>query len=89
MSKITTCRSCAARIVFIKTRAGKSMPCDPAPVRYRLNPESSTKVVTMAGDVVSCEIVTDQGEADGTGYTPHWSTCNAPDKFRKKGGRNT
>lgn len=25
----------------------------------------------------------DPAEATGWGYVPHWSTCNAPDKFRK------
>lgn len=27
-----TCRGCGAPIVWIKTPAGKAMPCDPAPV---------------------------------------------------------
>lgn len=30
-----TCRGCGAPIVWIKTPAGKAMPCDPAPVYYR------------------------------------------------------
>ena len=43
----------------------------------------NTKLVTPAGDVISCEAVDDPAEAQGWGYTPHWSTCNAPDSFRK------
>lgn len=39
--------------------------------------------MTPAGDVISCEPVDNPAEATGWGYVPHWSTCNAPDKFRK------
>lgn len=37
-----------------------------------------------AGAVISCEPVDDPAEATGWGHTPHWSTCDAPDKFRQK-----
>ena len=33
-----TCRGCGAPIVWIKTPAGKAMPCDPAPVYYKAAP---------------------------------------------------
>lgn len=66
--------------------SGRSMPCDTRPVNYRIKPGGSTKLVTPAGDVISCETVDDPAEAQGWGYTPHWSTCNAPDSFGK-GGR--
>lgn len=33
-----TCRGCGAPIVWIKTPAGKAMPCDPAPVYYKATP---------------------------------------------------
>ena len=52
-----TCRGCGARIVWIKTPAGKAMPCDPAPVYYKATPDGKDKVVTTRGEVVSCEIV--------------------------------
>lgn len=82
--RMATCRSCGAQIVFIRTTAGKSMPCDAEPKSFKYKPGSDTKLVTPSGVVVSCEIVANPEEADGYGYTPHWSTCNAPDKFRKK-----
>ena len=82
---VTTCRSCGAPIVWIKTRAGKSMPCDAKPVNYRISPEGSTKLVTPAGDVVGCvEVVPYPADDTEMGYTPHWATCNAPDSFRKR-----
>lgn len=85
----TACRSCGAPIVWIRTPAGKSMPCDAQPKSYKYKPESNTKLVTPEGVVVSCEIVANPEDAHGYGYTPHWSSCNAPDKFRKKGEKTT
>lgn len=79
-----TCRSCGKRILWIKTRAGKSMPCDADPVNYRYNSESRTKLVTPDGCVIPCDIVQDPAEAEGRGYVPHWSTCDNPNKFRRR-----
>ena len=41
-----TCRGCGAPIVWIKTPAGKAMPCDPAPVYYKAAPGGKDKIVT-------------------------------------------
>lgn len=80
----STCKSCGKPIHWIRTRSGRSMPCDAKAVNYKANPKGSTKLVTPAGDVVSCDPVEDMAEATGWGYVPHWSTCNAPDKFRRR-----
>lgn len=80
----TTCRSCGKPILWIKTRHGKPMPCDPQPINYRINPESRTKLVTPDGCVIPCDIVQDPAEAEGRGYVPHWSTCDNPNKFRRR-----
>lgn len=84
--KIKKCRSCGAPIVWIKTTAGKYMPCDATPDYYRITGESDKKIVTPEGEVLTGEVVNNPWDADEYGYTPHWSTCNAPDKFRNKGG---
>lgn len=47
-----TCRGCGAPIVWIKTPAGKAMPCDPAPVYYKATPDGKDKIVTTRGEVV-------------------------------------
>lgn len=65
-----TCRGCGAPIVWIKTPAGKAMPCDPAPVYYKATPDGKDKVVTTRGEVVSCEIVPGANATDA-GYRPH------------------
>lgn len=82
---IGTCKSCGKPILWIKTRAGKPMPCDTRPINYRIKPGGNTKLVTPAGDVITCESVQDPAEAQSWGYAPHWSTCNATDKFRRRG----
>ena len=82
-----TCKSCGRPILWIKTRAGKSMPCDPKPINYRIKPDGNLKLVTPAGDVISCEAVEEPAEARSGGYMPHWSTCDAPDNFRGRAKR--
>lgn len=84
VGKKALCRSCGAPILWIKTPAGKSMPCDATPVYYKDVEKGPDKVVALNGVTVSCEIVTNLDEADGFGYIPHWSTCDSPDKFRKR-----
>lgn len=64
-----TCRGCGAPIVWIKTPAGKAMPCDPAPVYYKAATGGKDKIVTTRGEVVSCEIVPG-GETTDAGYRP-------------------
>lgn len=81
----SSCRGCGAPIVWIKTPAGKAMPCDPAPVYYKAAPGGKDKIVTTRGEVVSCEIVPG-GEATDAGYRPHWATCPQAGQF-KRGGR--
>lgn len=78
-----TCRGCGAPIVWIKTKAGKSMPCDPSPVYYKVTPGAKEKVVTLHGEVISAEIVP-ATEATDAGYRPHWATCPKADHFKGK-----
>lgn len=54
-----TCKSCGKQILWIRTRTGRSMPCDTKPVNYRIKHGGDTKLVTPAGDVISCEAVKD------------------------------
>ena len=35
--KVTTCKSCGAKIVWIKTQNGRSMPCNEEQVEYQKN----------------------------------------------------
>ena len=51
--KVTTCKSCGAKIVWIKTQNGRSMPCDAEQVEYQKNYRGSALVVTKDGKVVT------------------------------------
>lgn len=82
-----TCRGCGRPIVWIKTPAGRAMPCDPSLLYYKAVPGASEKVVTTRGEVVSCEIVS-ASDADGAGYAPHWITCPQAASFKGGGAAN-
>lgn len=73
----------------IETRNGKTIPCNTLPIRYRAKPGADVKIVTKDGDVVCCEPFAEPAEATGWGYIPHDRTCEALDRFRKKGGPTT
>lgn len=81
-----TCRGCGARIVWIKTPAGKAMPCDPSPVYYKADHEGKDRIVTTRGEVVACTITTGANATDA-GYRPHWATCPQAGRFKRGGGR--
>jgi len=59
------------------------MPCDPGPVTYWERAGAKGKVVTPAGDVVSCDFSGPEKKATGRGYVSHFSTCPAADDFRR------
>ena len=60
-SRRSVCRGCGAEIVWVKTTAGKSMPCNPGAVPFWARPGAPGKVVTLLGKVVSCDFI---GERD-------------------------
>lgn len=79
------CRGCGEEIIFIKSSAGKFIPCNPSKVHYSNPGKGKARVVTQSGEVVSCTVgADDTSKAVGVGYIPHWSTCKAASQFRKK-----
>lgn len=88
--RTSVCRSCGARITWIKTASGQAMPCEATPVYYNTKAGNSDRVITRTGQVIACKIVAKPEEADNFGYKPHWSSCDNPSKFRKgKNGNGT
>lgn len=81
--KESKCRSCGARILFLKTEKGHMMPVDPTLVRYARTEGGSEKVVTDDGKVVSCTTNIAPEEAEGVGYVSHFATCPNAHKHRK------
>lgn len=88
-----TCKKCNAPIVWIKTPAGKWMPCDEGLVPYIQSETGKESVVTDRGDVIRCDIVKeklpDGRFPTGMARVPHWATCPEADSFRQKGGNTS
>ena len=78
------CRGCGKQIIWTRTPAGKSMPCDPELVTYWQKAGGSQKIVTPGGEVLSAELTGDPEKATGRGYISHFATCPESDKFRRK-----
>jgi len=85
--QICKCRGCGAAIVWIKTPAGKNMPCEAGAVYYRRQDDAPGWLVLSDGSVVHGVVLNDLSEhPTGTGYIPHWSTCPQAESFKRKRG---
>lgn len=82
MDNFGKCRKCGKRIVFIRMKSGKAMPCDPIVRRYTLG--GNERVVTTRGEVVAATFSDDADEGDGVGYVSHFATCPYADTFRNR-----
>jgi len=80
-----TCRGCGAEIIFIRTSEGKSIPCDPEPLKYWQCADGRERIVTPDGEVVAAELTGMPGGESGIGYITHFATCPKADSFRRKG----
>ncbi len=82
------CRSCGAKILFIKSEKGRFIPCNPTVTRYKMENGGKEKVVLDTGKVVSCRTDISAEEMDGVGYISHFATCpNAKVHRKGKSGR--
>lgn len=80
-----SCKSCGQHIIWIRTSAGKSMPCNPEMITYKAQPGGREKIVTPNGEVHSAEIVkSGTPDATGIGYISHFATCPNAARHRKK-----
>ena len=76
------CKACGADIVFIPTKAGKTMPCDSQKIPYRVNLTSGKyNLVLPDGRVTRADL---DLESNQFGYVSHFATCPAADRFRRK-----
>ena len=72
--------------MWIRTAAGKSMPCDAEPALYKAREGAAGKIITGNGTVLSADIGGLAAfEPDGVGYVSHFATCPAAEQFRRKG----
>lgn len=80
----TRCKKCGKEIRFIRTTAGKSMPCDSGFIYYKEEPEGKDRIVLPNGQVVVGTIVNGPEFADGFGFISHFATCEFSQMFRRK-----
>ena len=83
-NRFGTCRMCGKQVLWIRTKNGKNMPCDPTIHPYVTTPGGRERIVTEEGDVVCSEIVHSQhGNITGHGYISHFATCQKAGKTKK------
>ena len=86
---MSKCKGCGADIVWIKTTAGKAMPCDAEPKLYKADKRGKAIFITPNGETIKGSEVfqpEDIQKATGVGYIPHWATCPAAKTFKKNKG---
>jgi hypothetical protein len=70
---VNTCSSCGAAIIWVVTKAGRPMPCDPEPVRMLVS--TGAMVDVGHGPQPEYEV--------RAGFRSHFATCPDGDKHRK------
>lgn len=81
---MSRCKSCGAEIFWIKTRAGKAMPCDRERVPYWATPGGNKVIITPGGEAVRCELEGDPMKVTGCGYISHFATCPQANEHRRR-----
>lgn len=82
---MSKCKRCGRRIVWVKTPAGKSMPCDPEPIHFIPAAGGDLQLVTANGVVArGRKPEENEKEISQIGYTSHFATCPYADTFRKR-----
>lgn len=82
------CAYCNNRILWIRTKNSKNMPCNPQMISYRMpqtGEKATDKIVTCDGEVLSAvKVHTYEEHVDGTGYISHFATCPKMRNARRK-----
>lgn len=78
------CSGCGEQVIWIRTKAGKNMPCNTTLVDYRREAGGKDKIVLPSGEVVSGTIVSSSDSSDGHGYISHFATCKNAKNFRRR-----
>lgn len=70
------CKRCGAKIRYVKTKAGKVMPVDWS-VQEFIQDElyGKERILLTNGEMISCRFLQYGEEETGTGFVPHFATC--------------
>lgn len=85
-SQFSICSKCGQQILWVKTSAGKNMPCNPNFVYYKEQSGGKDRIVLPNGSVVAGEVQSHPEYATGYGYISHFATCEFANTFRRKKG---
>ena len=80
------CKGCGAEIIWIKTKSGKAMPCDPQKIPYKTLVPDRTIGQTLVLPDGRIAVGEYDADSDQYGYISHFATCPSANVFRK--GRN-
>ena len=73
---MSTCRSCGARVTWLRTTSGKNIPVNE-------DPDPNGNIVVIAG-TVTCAVVDPTQEMDKPHYMPHHATCPQGKDWRRR-----
>lgn len=81
-----TCKHCGELVIFVRTKKGKSMPCEAAQVLFIADPYGSKQILTRQGELVRGYVVERGEEADDAryGYMPHFGNCISSEARRRQ-----
>ena len=76
------CRECGKPLIFIRTRAGKNMPCEAEPVLYWPDADGPLLFYQRDGSYERGTLEGHPAVPQESGYVPHWGRC--PGRRRDK-----
>ena len=81
------CRECGKPLIFIRTRAGKNMPCEAEPVFYWPDDNGPLMFYQHNGTYERGTLEGHPAVPQGSGYVPHWGRCRRDEAKHQKGER--
>lgn len=78
---MSICKGCGAKIIWIETKSGNKMPCDPEPLSWD-DVDEGTLLVGEDGSVRRSVGI--NRDNDMAWYVSHFATCSKADEFRSK-----
>ena len=85
MNDFIYCRHCNKPIVFIRTRSGKSMPCESMRADYVPDEKGPHTIMTPGGELIRGWVLDEACADTEQGYLPHWAYCTGAAKAKKGG----
>lgn len=81
------CRECGKPLIFIRTRAGKNMPCEAEPVLYWPDDAGPLMFYQRDGSYERGTLEGHPAVPRESGYVPHWGRCRRDEAKHQKGER--